>query len=1687
MSAAQAIRLTAPDDEIVVVSDDPQPYYFRASLTNYLMGDLTVEELDALPRSAWKTLGIRHLAGRAARLDPVAHRLEVEGQGDVTYDRLLVATGARARRLSTPERDPRRGVPGADLDGVVVMRTYADAQAIVAACPTLRRVAVVGGGILGLEAANGFFNRGVAVTLLHDKPVLFERSLDRTASDLVLNRMRRAGRPGAGDVDVRLSCGIAEIVGDRKRRVRSVVLTDGDRIDVDLVLAAIGNVPNTEWLAGSGIEVAQNGSLPVDLEMRVRGATDVYAAGDLVDFVDPDSPWRNPGGLWAPARKQGRVAGRNMVLSAAEEPVEYRPGVLYNATRVWDLDVGTLGYHVDDPKADDAVPHVFDPAVPVYKRATLRGGRLHGVLLLGDRREGQAMRRLMNLQGAAADVSDVVGELFRPEFDLFAFVARQESSSVSPVWRRTVHIARGPIPPSVVRRGATVQRVLATGPKGATPLVEAPTGEISIVSGPSTRKFGGTVVRIGPQSNSDIRVEAIGQDAEALVLSREGMNWRAVSTAGRSARAKVNGIALRGTHVLCDRDRLELHAWRGTVRFSEHVRPVADSARVVAELMGSRRYPLHSKTTVTLGSSRESEILLAVPGVEPDHAQIEVGADGTACWLKPLAGDTFVGDQRIEVPRRLKAGDVVRLGPVVPAASADGGAASRPSATLRFQPHEAPTPRARPIEGPCVYLIAVEGPLVGRTLAVPLGATIGRGPEADVRLADPLVSSAHARFDAPLTAPTVTDLGSSNGVFLDGQRIESGRAVAIHEGATLQVGRTRFRLSMREDVAALVTKEDPPTPRSPRAGLEATVVLRDSGHRLIEQLPDGRPLVRLIADGERVVHIGRGPACEIVLMPNDVSASHARLTAQGRGYVIEDLGSKFGTRVNHQPVVPGRQVPLHDGDRIEIASVVFVYREGTSAGAAGRTSAPDARLSRRGAGAAASVDLVGNGPFILGRKPSERDRDQLPGEDVIIEADNLAVSRVQVEIVRTAHGHRIRSLSSTSETTVDGVALGSESVAIGDGSLVVFDEATYRFEVVTRIVPVSKEPPREAAPPPLPRPRAKGFAVDGAADTGDTRRLDVIVFDEVDACIGCHDCMRACPLEQSTSVGIGSLNAFVDGLGDPSARSLEFIRACTQCQACVPACPADLHRSRMVLFNKLKPSALPPADEPIVFQIGSAQVKSDWTRADGERRVAHHPILATLTGEQRRRLLGPARWRRLAPGERLFVEGAYVDALWLIVEGNLDVFATMAKGRLQSMTTLGPGQTAGEGAVLADQPAEFGVRAVDECTLVGLPKHALDAMRREKHVRPADPAQLPFPELLESLYVGSTAEAALVRFLRLAPDNPKDQRTLERLLGVFDAGRFAPGETILEAKDVSKTFVLVRRGFAREVRFDSGPRVLPASRDGRGVSGKPEPREITANLLKAGDSFGGRDSRRRGELVRFEASTLCEALIATTADLRALDAHEPGLFDRLVAIVPFMDDAPDRERARRLDEAVKSGAAQGAEVLVIDTRLCVDCDNCVSACERRHGHARLDRTGRAQQVGPFQIPASCFHCDDPKCLLCAVEGIVRDPGGEIRIIEDRCIGCGACAERCPYDNIEMVRREPAGRSLVDRLIPDAVLRLFGWIHEEGRVPDNERVAVKCDLCIGYKDGPACVRACPVGAAARVDALALFSGGAEAVR
>jgi CRP-like cAMP-binding protein/Fe-S-cluster-containing hydrogenase component 2/thioredoxin reductase len=173
---------------------------------------------------------------------------------------------------------------------------------------------------------------------------------------------------------------------------------------------------------------------------------------------------------------------------------------------------------------------------------------------------------------------------------------------------------------------------------------------------------------------------------------------------------------------------------------------------------------------------------------------------------------------------------------------------------------------------------------------------------------------------------------------------------------------------------------------------------------------------------------------------------------------------------------------------------------------------------------------------------------------------------------------------------------------------------------------------------------------------------------------------------------------------------------------------------------------------------------------------------------------------------------------------------------------------------------------------------------------------------------------------------------------------------------------------------------------------------------------------------------------------------------------------------------VDEGLGEATDVLLIDEKLCIGCDNCERACADAHeGLSRLDREA-GRTYAHLHVPTSCRHCEHPHCMAdCPPNAIKRGPDGEV-VIDDTCIGCGNCQRNCPYGVIRMDPAPPKKPSLLSWLFfgagPGPGEASYKWRKTHGD-PEQPKQAIKCDMCSGIDGGPACVRACPTGAAIRV--------------
>jgi 3-phenylpropionate/trans-cinnamate dioxygenase ferredoxin reductase subunit len=357
-SAVEGIRELDPKGAITLLAAERELPYHRPPLSKaFLGGKESVEGLRVHEAAWYREQKVRVRLGQIAKSVHIGRQsVALENGERVTYDRLLVATGSAARRLT---------VPGADLPGIQYLRTLADSYALRGALKKGTRLVVVGGGFVGMEVAATARHLGAEVMVLEMGKVVYRAFADERISAFFQSVLESQG------VQVRLNTRVARFLGQGK--VAGVQTEDGEQVPADVVLVGVGSEPNTEWLASSGFSI-DRGALIVNVRLETPGKN-VWAAGDVTRFPDPVT--RQPRRLehWGNALAQGKQAGRNM--AGANEPFTAQSAFFSD---MFDITLNVLG----DAELADAVElrGQLDPSLPNFTALYTRGAKLVGALLV---------------------------------------------------------------------------------------------------------------------------------------------------------------------------------------------------------------------------------------------------------------------------------------------------------------------------------------------------------------------------------------------------------------------------------------------------------------------------------------------------------------------------------------------------------------------------------------------------------------------------------------------------------------------------------------------------------------------------------------------------------------------------------------------------------------------------------------------------------------------------------------------------------------------------------------------------------------------------------------------------------------------------------------------------------------------------------------------------------------------------------------------------------------------------------------------------------------------------------------------------------------------------------------------------------------------------------------------------------
>lgn len=342
---------------VMVIGAEPTLAYNRVLLSSLLAGEVEAGDIQLKSRAWWQDQGVTLVYGRRAQaIDPAAKTVTLENGAQISFAKLVLATG------SLPVRLPK---PGMDLPGVLTFRDHDDVAAMLAATGPAARAVVIGGGLLGIEAAYGLARTGAHVSLIHLMDRLMERQLDAEAAGLLKQALEQRG------ITVLLGADTAAIEGEG--RVEAVRLADGHALAADMVVSAVGIRPNADLARAAGLALGRG--IVVDDRMATSHP-DIHAIGECAEHRGTCY------GLVEPAYEQGQVLARHLAGRAAA----YAGTVLATNLKVSGVPVFSAGDFIGAAGTEIVVWR--DPGLGSYRKLVLKDDVLVGAVLFGEAGDG---------------------------------------------------------------------------------------------------------------------------------------------------------------------------------------------------------------------------------------------------------------------------------------------------------------------------------------------------------------------------------------------------------------------------------------------------------------------------------------------------------------------------------------------------------------------------------------------------------------------------------------------------------------------------------------------------------------------------------------------------------------------------------------------------------------------------------------------------------------------------------------------------------------------------------------------------------------------------------------------------------------------------------------------------------------------------------------------------------------------------------------------------------------------------------------------------------------------------------------------------------------------------------------------------------------------------------------------------
>ena len=413
VTCAEILRKHDKKSNITVISDEIFPLYSRCLLTYLLAGSIGEDKLYFKDKNFYKDNNIKfYLCKRAVSIDRKQKKVSLKDKTQVSYDKLILATGASPKLVD---------VPGIDKKGVFTVRKIDDARSIMKMLGRVEKVAVLGGGLIGLRDAYALSQRQKEVTVVVKSPQVLSQMVDMQAAGIIASVLEKNG--------IKIKTGVAagEITG--KEFVEGILLDNGEKLECQMVIIGKGVKANTELASSCGLKVEDG--IVVDEFLRTSDEN-IFAAGDCAQTYDIAREANRINALWPCAVEQGELAALNML----GKKIAYDGSLSMNSVDFFGLACISMG--IARPKKEEDYEIISQAKGDVYKKFVLKENRIVGMVLVGDIRVAGIISALIRNK---IDVSSIKHLLLEDTFDyakIMPLVAKFQDKFVQEEYRDTV-------------------------------------------------------------------------------------------------------------------------------------------------------------------------------------------------------------------------------------------------------------------------------------------------------------------------------------------------------------------------------------------------------------------------------------------------------------------------------------------------------------------------------------------------------------------------------------------------------------------------------------------------------------------------------------------------------------------------------------------------------------------------------------------------------------------------------------------------------------------------------------------------------------------------------------------------------------------------------------------------------------------------------------------------------------------------------------------------------------------------------------------------------------------------------------------------------------------------------------------------------------------------------------------------